>query len=498
MTERRKSIILVTVDCLRADHVGFMGYQRPTTPFLDGLVEKSLVFPTAIVAGTPTYYSFPAIHASRYPLGLGRDVVGLAPEEPTIASVLHEAGYATASFCAANPYISARFEYDNGFEVFKDFLQDSLSPLIDTNSEKVSGKRPHWLNRQMQKMRPALGPLGRVYDELYFRYCQRVDPKPESLDRLRRFPSADVIMGEALRWLGSIGTRPFFLWLHLMDPHSPYYPKSEALELMGDDPITPYEARYLNSYWNRSDLEPRQFAHRCNEVIALYDAGIRWVDCQMKGLVEALRSAGRWDDCILAFTGDHGEEFLDHGGRYHPPSRPMEELIHVPLLLRDPATEKRGVSQGPFSLIHLGPTLLEMVDLAAPESFHGRSHFKDVRSGIEFSDAAISECICDCTNPFHAENRAGSRVLSVRESRFKLICYFDPPYEHLYDLEADPKEHAPLPSDAEKAVRRRLLEVVRDHLHSCASKRDNTLRLKARLRDIRLEWEAHKPLPVNS
>ena len=72
----RPSLVLITVDCLRADHVGFMGYPRPTTPFLDTLANESVVVSTAIVAGAPTYYSFPAIFASRYPLDLGRDVVG--------------------------------------------------------------------------------------------------------------------------------------------------------------------------------------------------------------------------------------------------------------------------------------------------------------------------------------------------------------------------------------------------------------------------------------
>src|SRR5580692_9155567 len=97
---KRKSIVLVTVDCLRADHVGFMGYQRPTTPFLDSLAAESFVVPAAIVAGAPTYYSFPAILASRYPLALGRDVLGIAPGEPTIASELQAAGYTTAAFIA--------------------------------------------------------------------------------------------------------------------------------------------------------------------------------------------------------------------------------------------------------------------------------------------------------------------------------------------------------------------------------------------------------------
>src|SRR5208282_3565791 len=120
----QKSVILVTVDCLRADHVGFMGYERPTTPFLDSLASESFVFPAAIVAGAPTYYSFPAILASRYPLALGRDALGLAPGEPTLASVLKQAGYATASFAAANAYISSQFGYEQGFDTFRDFLDE--------------------------------------------------------------------------------------------------------------------------------------------------------------------------------------------------------------------------------------------------------------------------------------------------------------------------------------------------------------------------------------
>ena len=122
MSPKQKSLILITVDCLRADHCGFYGYSRPTTPFLDALAAESFVVPTAVVAGAPTYYSLPAILASRMPLALGRDVIGLASGESTLATALREAGYATAAFSAANPYISARFGYDQGFEVFEDFL----------------------------------------------------------------------------------------------------------------------------------------------------------------------------------------------------------------------------------------------------------------------------------------------------------------------------------------------------------------------------------------
>ncbi len=498
MNEKRQSIILVTVDCLRADHVGFMGYQRPTTPFLDSLAAESLVFPRAVVAGAPTYYSLPAILASRYPLALGRDVLGLAPDEPTLASVLKRSGYATAAFSAANPYISSRFGYDCGFDVFKDYLETESGSFAETKGASASGMASR-LNRGIQQIRPALGRFGAVYEELYFRYCQRVTPVPGSLDELRRFPSADVIIDDACSWLGTLDDSPFFLWLHLMDPHSPYYPKPEALAEMGERPISPYQARYANSFWNRSDVSAGRMARRRNEVVALYDAGIRWVDAQLSRLIAKLQSSNRWDKCVFALTADHGEEFLEHGGRYHPPLRLSEELIRVPLLLRAPALSKRDVTCTPFSLLHLGPTLLQAAAGSTPTEFVGHSHWQQLQAGKRVDSIAISECVADCTNPFHPENRMGHRVLCVTDSRFKLVFSFQANKEVLYDLEEDPGEQKPLPSDAQRPVRRGLLEIAREHLRR-SEQRDPAPRLKARLRELQLEWNnpAQKSVPVAS
>ncbi len=492
----RKSISLVTVDCLRADHVGFMGYHRPTTPFLDSLAAESFVFPVAIVAGAPTYYSLPAILASRYPLALGRDVLGLAPDEPTLATTLKQAGYATAAIGAANPYLSPRFGYEQGFDVFRDFLNEETTPLsadrASNGAINIANSVPAngWagrLNRRLQRVRPALGPLGIVYDELYFQYCQHVTPEAKSLNSLRRFPAADVIVDEARRWLESVGDAPFFLWLHFMDPHSPYYPKEEALALMGDSPVTPYRARYLNSYWNRSDLGPRRLARHRDQIVALYDAGIRWVDTQVARLIELLRESNRWDRCIFALTADHGEEFLDHDGRYHPPSQLREELIRVPLLLRVPGAMKKEVEKAPFSLLHLAPTFLDAAELSVPSAFQGASYWSEIRHGVPYDSVAISECVAGCTNPFVPENRLGPRVLSVRGARFKLVLHFDPLKDELYDLETDPGEKAPLSPAAHKPERRRLLEIARQHLQQSPQRRDVNARVRARLRQVRLE-----------
>ncbi len=483
----QRSIVLVTVDCLRADHVGFMGYERPTTPFLDSLAKESFTIPTALAAGAPTYYSLPVILASRFPLAMGRDILGVGPLEPTLASVLKNEGYSTAAFGAGNPYLSARFGYQQGFETFRDFLAVDSAKGADNKSDAVRQGCASRVNQLLRKVRPSMGALGPFYDELYFRYCEKVTPIPESLDDLRCYPAADVIVDHARDWLLSAGNKPFFLWLHLMDPHSPYYPKDAALSMLSQASFTPGRARYLNSFWNRSDLQPSKFERHRREILALYDAGIRWVDEQIKRLIGSLRSSNRWDDCVFALTADHGEEFLEHGGRYHPPSNLFEELIHVPLLVRLPGVQNRQQHKSPFSLMHLAPTLLGAACVPAPAGFQGRGLMGEMLRGAPFDDVAISECVDGCTNPFHAENRMGPRILTVRESRYKLVIHFRSGVEELYDLESDPGERSALPPQTERAVRRRLLAVAREHLHRSVQERDDKMRLHARLRDIQLD-----------
>jgi arylsulfatase A-like enzyme len=481
----RKSLVLVTVDCLSADHCGFMGYRRPTTPFLDGLASESFIFPTAIVAGVPTPYSFPAILASRYPLDLGREVLGLAVEETCLASVLKDDGYATAFFGAANPYLSAQFGYDFGFDTFYDFLDADLTPLC--TSRNTSLEHDSWkskLNRTLEMLGHKIPGLGAAYDELYFRYSQRLATRvPMSFDMLRRFPAADVIVDEAQTWLASVGENPFFLWLHFMDPHAPYYPTEQGLEMLGENPLTASQARYLNAYWNRPDIGTKRLRRHRDEIITLYDSGIRWVDTQLARLIETLRKSKLWENCIFAFTADHGEEFLEHGARFHDPSL-VEELIHVPFLLRVPGAEKKTVCSNPFSFLHLAPTLLAAAGSPIPSEFQGQSHWTHIRDGREWGDPAIAECAAGPRSRFRPDHPGATRLLAVRESRYKLVLNFDVHTDNLFDLAADPGEQNPLPNAAKKPERRRLLESALAHLKRSASQRSSQPYLRARMRDI--------------
>jgi len=489
--QRRRSLVLITVDCLRADHCGFYGYSHPTTPFLDSLASESFVVPQAVVAGAPTYYSLPSILASRMPLALGRDVIGVAPGESTLATVLRESGYATGAFSAGNPYISPRFGYDEGFDVFRDFLDFETQATQNTGAPETSpgGSLRGKLNRAIRSFAEGIGLSG-LYNELYFQYCMKMSPAVHSIEALKRFPAADILVDQALSWLASVAERPFFLWLHLMDPHAPYYPPNEAFrELMGRD-IEPGRARYLNEYWNRSDLTPSGLRGKRDEVIELYDAGIRSVDRQIARLVQSLRQTHLWDDCVVALTADHGEEFLDHGGRYHAPVHLTEDIVRVPLLIRVPGFEDRAVKvpPSPMSHLHLAPTLLEIMGAQAPSAFQGRSLWTNLQRGQAWDDPAIIECAYGCTNPFRTENRSAPRLIGIRDARFKLVMRMEPgATEEVYDLDADPAEAQPSAAGPALEARKRLLQAAREHLERTVTGRDGMARLRARLRELRCE-----------
>lgn len=430
--------------------------------------------------------------ASRMPLALGRDVIGLAPGENSLATVLRERGYATAAFSAGNPYISARFGYDQGFDLFYDgldFRSDEMAGVAGESPvpEQIAGNTVRGpVNRALRRIAGTLG-AGPAYDELYFRYCMKRARPAGRLDALRRFPSADVLLQQAKSWLGSMGRRPFFLWLHFMDPHSPYYPSAAAFHTLTGRTIGSERARWLNAFWNRSDLLPARLRKKLPEIVELYDAGVRHVDNQIAELVSTLRSMGVWDDCVFTVTADHGEEFLEHGGRYHAPVHLSEEVVRVPLLIRAPNWNALRGTDSAMSHLHLAPTLLDLMQVPAPPSFRGRSLRTQIERGTGWDDPAFIECSYGCTNPFLREGRKAPRLLAVRNARHKLVLRMEPgEIETMYDLRADPLESACLGNGVAVEERKWMLQAALANIQESIANRDERLRLRALLRDLRL------------
>lgn len=480
-----RSLVLVTVDCLRADRLGFAGYARPLTPFLDSLAESSIVFSDAIVAGAPTYFSFPGIMASRHPFDLGREVSGIAPGETTLATTLQVAGYETAAFIAGNPYLTRRSGYDQGFRQFEDFLGADSLPEPDNVPTRMSAR---WsgLNRYLGRLSRGTKITSSLYQEAYFWYCQRRSAGADlSMDRLRRYPSADVLVDAATRWLTEMPRRRFFLWIHLMDPHHPYYPPEEALQSLGITHIARNRGRFLNSFWNRFDVSPKRLANYRNEVMTLYDAGVHWVDQHIGQLVGTLVKSGHWKDTVFALTADHGEEFLEHGRRYHSPQGLAEQLIRVPLLVRTPEISAPMKVAEPFSLIHLAPTLLEAAGCRIPSTFRGSSLWREVSAGRIPKLNAVVECGDACNNPWSDTSRIRNRLMAVRTGEHKLVLRFGNAGEDLYNLRDDPAEMTPVPVGSQVEQRVRLLQLAGEHLRSSRQHRDSVLALRAQIRQIR-------------
>jgi arylsulfatase A-like enzyme len=288
---------------------------------------------------------------------------------------------------------------------------------------------------------------------------------------------------EACDWLAKVEPQPFFLWLHFMDPHAPYYPPAKALQAMGTE-VTRARGRYLNEAWKRGDIGPARLRKYRDEIVSLYDAGIRSVDMQVARLAEFLRSRSIWDSTVVVATADHGEEFLDHGSVFHRPSRSYQEMLHVPLLIRMPGLHKK-LSAAPFSHLHLAPTILDAVGIDSPDEFEGRSYWREMQAGKGW-EIAISESVGKCTNPMDVEKRLGSRVLVLQDQRFKLVLDFERNAEELYDLQIDPHERNCLPKDAERKVRAQMLRMAHEHLARTQS--DRMMGVSAIVREIGLEW----------
>lgn len=332
--------MLILVDALRRDHVGRYGYPRPTTPFLDELAARGVVFEDALAQAPQTLNSTASLFTSRSFPWLLRGVEhgpipGVAPERRkqwaktprlasanlTLAEALHRGGYQTAAFFN-NPHHHSTSGFGQGFDEAR---------LLDRD--------------------PGQG-----------------------------YARVDSVADAFFAWHDAIDRhRPFFAYLHLMEPHNPYRPPDRYREAF---PPGPGRHRYRNG-----PPEPGFTDDDLNHMRALYDAEIRYLDDGLRALVDELDRRGSFDHSLIVITADHGEEFLDHGGLGHGKTVELEQL-RVPLVFAGGAVEQwAGASvRQPVRNLDLAPTLLEIAGLDVAPEFEGRSLLRLIRG--DASDTA--------------------------------------------------------------------------------------------------------------
>jgi arylsulfatase A-like enzyme/lipopolysaccharide biosynthesis regulator YciM len=350
--DKTYNVVLITVDTLRADRLGCYGFAGVETPTIDLFADKGVRFERCTAVTPLTLPSHTTLLTGTYPLFHGvRDNGGfVVPSElVTLAEVYKERSYATAAFVGAY-VLDSKWGLNQGFDYY--FDQFDLSKF-----EKIS------------------------------------------LANVQR-PGSEV-MDEALRWLETKADAPFFAWIHLYDPHTPYEPPS------------PYRERYPQ--------HP-------------YLGEIASTDAQLARLWSFLGDRALRERTFLVLAADHGESLGEHQEAAHG-FFVYEATVHVPLIFVTPFPRLQGVvAPAVVSLADIFPTLCEMSGQPPPGQAQGRSlvpHF--LKPGRPSEGFAYAET-------FYPRFHYGwSELQSVRDGRYKLILSPEP---ELYDLEADPAEGA--------------------------------------------------------
>ncbi|HUR28477.1 MAG TPA: sulfatase-like hydrolase/transferase [Planctomycetota bacterium] len=389
--KKPRHVILVVVDTLRADALSCYSKSEPATPTLDALAADSLFFARPRSAAP---WTFPAM--SSILTGLAPNVhLGLHPAQPlarpitTLAERMRKAGFLTAAF-VRNPALRETTRIDRGFDEFHYQSEPHCPPTL--------------ASVLLRSLWPA------AYE-----------------------PRVGVVVQteRAAAWIAEHKDRDFFLWVHYFDPHMAYNPPSE-FQPSGTPPAGigrnfADAARVRGGFLN-PDAGERDWIRK------LYAGEVRATDRGIAGLFDALKKEGLYDDAAIVFTGDHGDEFWEHGGFEHGHAM-YDEVLGVPLFLKLPRGALKQEVGEFVSTLSLTPTLLEVAgvpydpaDLSAPPLVR-----RDPESGALRLDVGPRPLVS--SGILYFEGRT-----AVIFDGFKYILFDVSGREELYDLTSDPKE----------------------------------------------------------
>jgi len=345
----KSDVLLITIDTLRADHVGAYGYKHAQTPTIDGLARSGVVFEHAYSQVPLTLASHTSLLTGTYPFHNGvQDFTGnpLSPNIRSVAQALQAQGYDTAAIVSS--YVLDRsWGLNRGFNLYYDVFKGSS--FLENDPGLVERK-------------------------------------------------AGGSVDEALKWLRRARSKPFFLWLHLYDPHSGYQPPE------------PFRTRFAD---------------------APYDGEIAYADRELGRLIAYLKQRGLYDRMLIIFASDHGESLGEHGEKEHG-FFVYHSTLHVPLVVKPPLSSgfrPHRVSD-PMPIMGIAPTILAALKLHDPieQQFETESLLATQRSD---SAPVYSES-------FYSFSSFGwSPVRTINNRSYQFI---EAPKPELYDLRNDPEE----------------------------------------------------------
>ena len=354
----KPNVILLTLDTLRADHLACYGYSDVRTPNIDSLARRGVLFEQAVTNSPLTLPAHCSILTGMYPTYHGVRINGntaLNDEQMTIAEVLSAQDYQCGAFIGAF-VLDGRWGLKQGFQHYDDHFDLKKYKHID------------------------LGAVQRPGNE---------------------------VIDAALDWLDEQKSTPFFAWIHLYDPHTPY------------EPPEPYLSEY----------GPRGLA-------GLYDGEIAFMDEQIGRCLSWLENNGLDESTILILVGDHGEGLGSHGEGTHGYFI-YDYAIHVPLIIVTPFEVLGGVRvSSQVRVVDIFPTLMEIAAVTPPAETHGRSLLP-----LMFQPQKEEDGFAYAESMSPNLQFGWSSLHSLRTTQYK---YIDTPKAELFDLTRDPGEQTNL------------------------------------------------------
>jgi len=420
-----ENVLLISLDTLRSDRLEPYGYSRPTSPNLDGIAQRGVVFEQARSQAPQTAPSHASLLSSSYP-GVHR-VINVHGPDPkmfqlpsgltTMAELLNAGGLETGGFVSGGN-LTRRMGMDRGFDVWDEDLTD-ISDRIDRCVEWMKAPRRgrfFAFLHSYQVHAPYLPPQ-KYYDE----FCD-----PDYTGPLRAMTDRYLAMPAKEAWEAAVGAD---YWKGMLDYDA-------------------QDVRFLSD---------------------LYDAEIRYVDSQMRRLWNLMGKAGLLKTTAVIFLSDHGEEFKDHGKYQH--DQVYDELLHVPLIVRFPPALERQGYQGRVGelveLVDVAPTVAELLGVpSASAAWSGRS-LVDLMRSVQTSPPTLlsasdrpsfSELVSEPGPKYH-------RTVTWRGWKYIHIWQkdIDHTWEYLHDTNEDPREKRNLISST-GADEQRILAALRNRL----------------------------------
>ena len=311
------NLLLISIDTLRADHLGCYGYNRDTSPHLDQLAKEGVLFDDLTAAASWTVPSHMSMFTSLYPSvhGVQAGNTALAEGVPTLAQSLAKSGYVTAAF-VSSPTLNHWFGFNRGFQYYDDFT---------VIASQTGGYRHTVTN--------------------------------------------PVITDLATKWLQKHSRKNFFLFLHYWDCHDDYLAPAPYSSKFDPDYKGKQNTRFIGLW--PADMRARISVMDLAHIVALYDGGIAYTDEHVGKILRLLQDLRLSEKTLVIVLSDHGDGFLEHGLFTHGNSL-YEEVLHVPLIMRLPGVIPAGKRvAGNVSHVDLMPTALGLLQMPGPLRMQG-------------------------------------------------------------------------------------------------------------------------------